>query len=189
MSSVGLQTPPGKACPTSRPAGWPAGTAPEYPQASYYRARYYDPTTGRFLTEDPIQFAAGENFYRYVDNNPAFWRDASGLMPGSGPPIAVLVPSTVLPGRQKLEGNLDPLCQKGRNIPADTYMLETSISTRDDEIHWYANHPDPNMRSLAVIPDTCSALKMSWKLCSVARTMNLTAKKSPNHSHSLFQVA
>jgi RHS repeat-associated protein len=74
----------------------------------YYRARYYDPAAGRFLSEDPIQFAAGENFYRYVDNNPTFWRDASGLLPGGGPPVAVLVPSIVLPGRQKLEGNLDP---------------------------------------------------------------------------------
>jgi RHS repeat-associated protein len=75
----------------------------------HYRARYYDPATGRFLSEDPIQFAAGENFYRYVDNNPTFWRDASGLLPGGGLPVAVLVPSIVLPGRQKLGGNLDPL--------------------------------------------------------------------------------
>jgi len=30
--------------------------APEYPQASYYRARYYDPMAGRFLNEDPVLF-------------------------------------------------------------------------------------------------------------------------------------
>jgi RHS repeat-associated protein len=29
----------------------------------YYRARYYDPTVGRFLSEDPLQFEAGTNFY------------------------------------------------------------------------------------------------------------------------------
>ena len=34
----------------------------------YYRARYYDPDTGRFLTQDPMQFKAGANNYRYVHN-------------------------------------------------------------------------------------------------------------------------
>src|SRR5437762_11013990 len=28
----------------------------------FYRARYYDPTFGRFLSEDPIRFQAGANF-------------------------------------------------------------------------------------------------------------------------------
>ena len=37
----------------------------------YYRARYYDPTLGRFLTEDPKGFAAGVNFYAYECDNPA----------------------------------------------------------------------------------------------------------------------
>ncbi len=44
----------------------------------FYRARYYDPTCGRFLSEDPLQFAAGTNFYQYADNDPANLRDPSG---------------------------------------------------------------------------------------------------------------
>jgi RHS repeat-associated protein len=28
----------------------------------YYRARYYDPRVGRFISEDPIEFAGGTNF-------------------------------------------------------------------------------------------------------------------------------
>src|ERR1700675_5029454 len=47
--------------------------------ASYYRARYYDPTTGRFLAEDPIQFEGGANFYRYVYNSPTGFTDPLGL--------------------------------------------------------------------------------------------------------------
>jgi hypothetical protein len=78
-----------------------------------------------------------------------FWRDASGLAPGLA---AVLVPSTVLPGRQKLEGNLDPLCRKGRNLAVDAAHLTTSIATREDELLFYAEHPDPNMRALAGDP-------------------------------------
>ena len=36
----------------------------------YYRARYYDPSNGRFISEDPIGFSGGVNFYTYVDGRP-----------------------------------------------------------------------------------------------------------------------
>jgi RHS repeat-associated protein len=42
--------------------------------------RYYDPSTGRFLTRDPIK--DGRNWYGYCDNNPQKWVDGSGLEPG-----------------------------------------------------------------------------------------------------------
>jgi RHS repeat-associated protein len=48
----------------------------------YYRARYYDPATGRFLSQDPIGIDAGDpNFYRYVGNGPTNATDPSGLAP------------------------------------------------------------------------------------------------------------
>ena len=36
----------------------------------FYRARYYKPTWGRFISEDPIRLAGAINLYRYVANNP-----------------------------------------------------------------------------------------------------------------------
>jgi RHS repeat-associated protein len=45
----------------------------------YYRARYYDPTSGRFLSEDPINFVGGINFYAYVKNNVPNTFDPLGL--------------------------------------------------------------------------------------------------------------
>jgi RHS repeat-associated protein len=45
----------------------------------YYRARYYDPTIGRFSSEDPEAFSSGVNFYEYVDNDPVQWTDPHGL--------------------------------------------------------------------------------------------------------------
>jgi len=46
----------------------------------YYRARYYSPDMRRFISEDPLRFAAGDvNFYAYVDNNPVNFVDPSGL--------------------------------------------------------------------------------------------------------------
>ncbi|NEZ56463.1 RHS repeat-associated core domain-containing protein [Adonisia turfae] len=45
----------------------------------YYRARYYDPTVGRFLSEDPLGFDAGDaNLYRYVFHSPTNYTDPSG---------------------------------------------------------------------------------------------------------------
>ncbi|MCA1791646.1 MAG: hypothetical protein LC667_17880, partial [Thioalkalivibrio sp.] len=46
----------------------------------YYRARYYDPAGGRFLSEDPIGFGGGDlNLYRYVKANPVRFTDPYGL--------------------------------------------------------------------------------------------------------------
>lgn len=45
----------------------------------FYRARYYGLTTGRFVSEDPIRFEQGVNFYRYVRNSPTNWTDPTGL--------------------------------------------------------------------------------------------------------------
>ncbi|NLD37093.1 MAG: RHS repeat-associated core domain-containing protein [Desulfatiglans sp.] len=45
----------------------------------YMRARYYDPTLGRFISEDPLGFGAGDvNLYVYVNNNPVLLIDPSG---------------------------------------------------------------------------------------------------------------
>nr|WP_250566064.1 RHS repeat-associated core domain-containing protein [Adonisia turfae] len=45
----------------------------------YYRAHYYDPAVGRFLSEDSLGFDAGDaNLYRYVFNGPTNYTDPSG---------------------------------------------------------------------------------------------------------------
>ena len=45
----------------------------------YYRARYYDAGTGRFLSEDPIHFfGGGIDFYSYVGNLPTGLVDPTG---------------------------------------------------------------------------------------------------------------
>src|SRR2546421_8452119 len=45
----------------------------------FYRARYYDFAVGRFLSEDPLAFNAGLNFYNYVNANPTNLVDPFGL--------------------------------------------------------------------------------------------------------------
>jgi uncharacterized protein RhaS with RHS repeats len=47
--------------------------------ASYYRARYYDASTGRFDAEDLLQIFGGINFYVYTANSPTMFTDPTGL--------------------------------------------------------------------------------------------------------------
>jgi RHS repeat-associated protein len=52
----------------------------------YLRARYYDPSLGRFLTRDPYEgrssYPIGKNRYIYSRNNPLKLFDPSGMDPG-----------------------------------------------------------------------------------------------------------
>jgi RHS repeat-associated protein len=58
----------------------------------YYRARYFDPSVGRFLSQDPIRYGGGVNFYAYTRNRPVLLTDPSGYQGGCPPsrPIVYL---------------------------------------------------------------------------------------------------
>ena len=47
----------------------------------YFRARWYDPVTGRWLSNDPIGINGGLNQFVAFDNNPVMLTDAFGLCP------------------------------------------------------------------------------------------------------------
>lgn len=68
--------------PSANHPGGPAFTGRWwYPEVQLYnyRARWYSPHQGRFISEDPIGFAGGVNFYAYANNNPVLYRDPFGL--------------------------------------------------------------------------------------------------------------
>jgi RHS repeat-associated protein len=79
MSSAGQQATREEAFLAWRAPSLSEEAVPEYPQASYYRARYYDSMAGRFLSEDPTEFDGGTNFYAYVQNGPVDSIDPTGL--------------------------------------------------------------------------------------------------------------
>jgi RHS repeat-associated protein len=58
----------------------------------YYRARYYSPLLGRFISEDPAGFDGGLNVYAYAGNSPVSYYDPSGLDPVPTPPGPPPVP-------------------------------------------------------------------------------------------------
>jgi RHS repeat-associated protein len=46
----------------------------------YYRARYYNPSVGRFISEDPAGFSGAVNFYAYSGSGPTNASDPLGLV-------------------------------------------------------------------------------------------------------------
>ncbi|MEC7276660.1 MAG: RHS repeat-associated core domain-containing protein [Bdellovibrionota bacterium] len=67
--------------PINQPYGYTARELDSESGLYYYRARFYNPALGRFLTEDPIGLAGlDSNFYRYVKNNPLAFFDPDGQL-------------------------------------------------------------------------------------------------------------
>lgn len=65
----------------------------------FNRARYYDSTVGRFVSEDPMRFAASVNFYAYVGNSTLNATDPTGLA-----------------------SSCDSNCMPSRNLPPDLQL-------------------------------------------------------------------
>lgn len=81
----------------------------------YYRARYYSHKLGRFLSQDPLGFDAGDyNLYRYVFNNPTNATDPTGE-------FAFLLPWLA---KATIEAGVDALMQMTIN-----YFFDPSITT------------------------------------------------------------
>src|SRR5579862_4534421 len=50
---------------------------------NYNYQRDYDPFTAKYVESDPIGLKGGIDPYAYVDNDPLFWVDPSGLRPAN----------------------------------------------------------------------------------------------------------
>jgi RHS repeat-associated protein len=79
----------------------------------FYRARYYNPTAGRFIGEDPIGFGAGDaNLYRYVSNSSPNLTDPMGLLIVTPPPVVAPAP-WYIPLLQRVAPIVTPLVIPG----------------------------------------------------------------------------
>jgi RHS repeat-associated protein len=85
--------------------------------SKYYRARYYDPHLGRFISEDPIRFAGGDaNLYAYVMGNPVNAIDPEGL-------VRIMVDPNTPVGKRM--ANMTPL--EKLLLPLDVIMPMTVV--------------------------------------------------------------
>ena len=157
MPITGQEASRSEACHTSGLLGWPEQTGRRNPQASYYCARYYDPQAGRFISEDPLEFAgSGPNFYAYVSNNSSGWVDPSGLgltcpsflsrwCPPPPPPPVPAPPQPPWYGPAGKHHPADPSPQLGKLLDCIAHDYGQAI--------WY-NSTSENDPSVGHTPDT-----------------------------------
>jgi len=123
----------------------------------FYRARYFDPSIGRFISEDPIGFGGGINFYGYVGGNSLNFIDPFGyqLM---APGIPVGYPTTL--GGPLTTGPLDT-----GNIDVGPITLDPLRSLGQDQAQKQREYEEYKRRCREQPPaglDPCA--KARWKL-------------------------
>jgi RHS repeat-associated protein len=90
----------------------------------FYRARYYNPATGRFISEDPAGFSgSGPNLYEYADDSPIVFRDPSGLTAESNA-IYLVEWALGLGPRNRSYGPNDTETQELQNSPGVNQMRQ-----------------------------------------------------------------
>lgn len=116
-------------------------TAREFDSESslyYMRARYFDPGTGRFISEDPITFAGGHNFYAYVGNAPISFTDPFGLakvcnVPPVGPnsklptPITTCASEPLISCLVQTESHGNPKAKSKKGATGLTQMTDMGV--------------------------------------------------------------
>jgi RHS repeat-associated protein len=110
----------------------------------YYRARYYDPATGRFLSEDPVRWDSDDtNFYRYVLNRPVTYLDPTGLRivvnPGSESPRDPYSPGLNITNYDVALGYLvrDPMLRQVLHDLMASPKTFTIVFVKDDRVKYY----------------------------------------------------
>ena len=96
----------------------------------YYRARYYNPTTGRFLSEDPAGFAgSGPNLYEYAGDDPIDRNDPSGLCSDPGGPGISYCIDTFIPESEVWGFTGD---NRGPNSNGGTFRTQQFLTQNPD---------------------------------------------------------
>ncbi|MEN8123215.1 MAG: RHS repeat-associated core domain-containing protein, partial [Bacteroidota bacterium] len=108
----------------------------------FMRNRFYMPSTGRFINEDPIGLAGGINMYAYVINDPVNFVDPLGLetlRPGGakyyfGRPNTFIPPGS--PRGRYLENKVSHMHQTAKfHDPTVDYLKKNGVPD------WLANYP------------------------------------------------
>jgi RHS repeat-associated protein len=119
----------------------------------YYRARYYDPGLGRFLSEDPFGFKGGYNLHSYVNNDPVNSIDPLGLVAWTCRFLVATANNYAGPGAGAFLANCTSECVAGERVRAklagsivgsSVGLLLGGFATSDIVLNDGARVPDPH---------------------------------------------
>jgi RHS repeat-associated protein len=152
----------------------------------YYRARYYNPQIDRFISEDPLGFDGGINFYNYVANSPTNFIDPVGktvevrTWPGDFPngmghsQVTVISPEGSRTVMNFYPANRDealtfPYSSAGTYRPEESGGDVTVIEGLNEEamLKWWKQFQNDNPKLELVRPklfDCCCTCAYRWRL-------------------------
>jgi RHS repeat-associated protein len=113
----------------------------------YFRARWYNPETGRWLSKDPIGIRGGLNQYEFCGSNPVNFVDPSGLtwsLFGGSPKWSLFGAEP----KWKLLGENASGCNDGDKVLEDIRNVIDALQNYSDN-HWWA--PDFAMELSGII--------------------------------------
>lgn len=159
----------------------------------YYRARFYDPQLGRFISEDPVGLEGGINAFAYVGNDPANTTDPLGQWPSQGPfKIHQKILQRVLTGlatpeqlrvMMQEQADFDKATQDEAN--AYKHAMRASWQTPAEarkKANWFIRYNICNARRLASSGRMVEAMKL------LSRAIH-TLQDSTSPAHANFAVA
>jgi RHS repeat-associated protein len=126
MTAWGEVTEPSPAAPTT-PVRFQGQYADDETGLVYNRARYYDPSTGRFISADPILNDGGLNHFAYC-TNPLSWVDPLGLSEDDTLLLGRYMETRVQPAAKVLGAHT--YSQRARN-PENVYENVKNLPERD----------------------------------------------------------
>jgi RHS repeat-associated protein len=93
----------------------------------YMRARWYDPETGRFMSEDPIGLSGGINMYAFAGDDPVNGRDPSADA-GSFFRFRITKTASSSPGKVRTRSSCLPSAERVSARVADTSSQDSHLS-------------------------------------------------------------
>ncbi|MBC6419186.1 MAG: RHS repeat-associated core domain-containing protein, partial [Prochloron sp. SP5CPC1] len=133
----------------------------------HFRARYYDPETGRFVTRDPVDIVEREpessNLYQFAYHNPRVYTDPSGAITLNELQIRNTVQNILSTIRQNIISGLrDEVKDRALGVAGDilnnfiSKMLPVDFNLHNDRIDKYTSNPkkDPGIILEELVRDT-----------------------------------
>jgi RHS repeat-associated protein len=105
------------------------GREPDETGLVYYRARYYEPTLGRFVSMDPAGMPDGVNRYAYVGNDPVGMVDPSGMVASSV--LAASGFTSYMPGGTMTDAPMGGFNAGAQRLPANQGQQANTWGTQD----------------------------------------------------------